>query len=50
MSKKCILKIIILIIVVLLLFMWGYWEYLGYKFDKNPLYYYKPRTIEHARP
>lgn len=25
---------------------YGYWIYLDYKFEKNPQYYYKPRTIE----
>lgn len=26
---------------IALLCLWGYWEYLGYKMEKNPLFYYK---------
>lgn len=49
MKKKCLL-IAAAVILGLLLCAWGYWEYLGYKFDKDPQYYYKPRTIHHSCP
>lgn len=38
--KKCAL--IIAIFSISLLCGWGYWEYLGYKFEQDPLYYYEP--------
>lgn len=49
MKKKFFLTVIATLI-GLLLCAWGYWVYLGYKFDKDPQYYYKPRTIQHNRP
>lgn len=47
-KKGCL--IVIAIILLIAVAGWGYWEYLGYKLDKDPQYYYKPRTIEHAHP
>lgn len=48
--KKKIFWSIVIVLLGLLLCAWGYWEYVGYKFDKDPQYDYKPRTIHHAFP
>lgn len=36
--------------VVFILSMWGHWMVLEQKFNEDPLFYYNPRTIEHANP
>ena len=41
---------IVIISSVILLFFGGYCLYIWYQFEKNPLFYYRPRTIEHANP
>jgi len=46
---KGILIAIAVAAVVSILFMWGYWMVLSQKFNEDPLFYYKPRTIEHSK-
>lgn len=45
MARKRILKWWILMVIIFSLpfiCAWGYWEYLNYKFEHNPQYFYKP--------
>jgi hypothetical protein len=39
-----------IIILGLIALSWGYWEYLGYKFEQDPLFYYKPRICMDLEP
>ena len=40
---KKVVKYTSIIILGLFASSWGYWEYLGYRFEQDPLFYYKPR-------
>ena len=40
---KKVVKYTSIIILGLFALSWGYWEYLGYRFEQDPLFYYKPR-------
>lgn len=44
MNKKKIKKyaLIVAFLSIPFLCVWGYWEYLGYKFEQNPQYFYRP--------
>ena len=47
---KKIIKMCICILLFGLLGFWGYWEYLSYKFEQDPLFYYKPRICMDLDP